>query len=108
MNAHTLPRPDSGTDPGANVVAMPDLEGKSEDEAKAELTKFQFTAFSAGEAEVTDDCGDKPVVVGQTPAPNTQVPLDQQVTYTMCRAPDKTQVPDNLKGVPQEAAKTAL
>ena len=89
------------------MVAMPDLDGLSEDEATAKLQELKFEKYSAGPEKTTEECGETPTVVAQTPAPNTQIAVDQPVTYTLCKAPDKVRVPD-LKGSTRDAAEKTL
>ncbi|HET6529285.1 MAG TPA: Stk1 family PASTA domain-containing Ser/Thr kinase [Actinoplanes sp.] len=98
---------DNNEPPAAAVVAMPDLEGLSEDEATDKLQELEFAQVSAGPERTTDDCGETPTVVAQTPAPNTRIAVDQPVTYTLCRAPDKVTVPD-LRGSTRDAAEKTL
>ncbi|MEV7621526.1 Stk1 family PASTA domain-containing Ser/Thr kinase [Actinoplanes sp. NPDC089786] len=94
--------------PATAVVAMPKLTGLTEDEATKKLTDAKFTSFSATEPETTDKCPDTPTVAKQTPEQNTQIAVDKPVTYTLCKAPDKVQVPTNLVGSTEDAAIDAL
>jgi serine/threonine-protein kinase len=56
-----LSQRDNGEEtPTAAVVAMPDLDGLSEDEAQDELEKLKFSSFTATPAKTTDDCGETP------------------------------------------------
>ncbi|HEU4349720.1 MAG TPA: Stk1 family PASTA domain-containing Ser/Thr kinase [Actinoplanes sp.] len=104
-----LSQPDDNENPpAAAVVAMPNLDGLTEDEAKAKLQDSQFSAVSAEPAKTTDNCGDTPTVVAQKPEPNTRIAVDQPVSYTLCKAPDKVTVPGNLVGSTRNAANDAL
>ncbi|MFG1607163.1 Stk1 family PASTA domain-containing Ser/Thr kinase [Actinoplanes sp. NPDC049265] len=94
--------------PKAAVVAMPKLKGATEDEATKKLTDLKFINFTATEPQETSDCPSTPTVVTQTPEANAQTAVDQPVTYTLCKAPDKVQVPDNLVGSTRDAAESAL
>jgi eukaryotic-like serine/threonine-protein kinase len=94
--------------PAVATVAMPDLSGLTEDEATAELQEAKFTQFSATPAEETDDCGETPTVVQQNPRANQPTPVNQAVTYTLCKGPDRVTVPGNLEGSTREAAEDAL
>jgi serine/threonine-protein kinase len=102
-----LSQRDTTETPQTAVVAMPDLDGMSEDEATAKLQELQFSQFSAAPEKTTEDCGETPTVVAQTPEPNTRIAVDQPVTYTLCKAPDKVRVPD-LKGSFRDAAEKTL
>ncbi|HEU4347639.1 MAG TPA: Stk1 family PASTA domain-containing Ser/Thr kinase [Actinoplanes sp.] len=101
-------RDDTEKQPTVATVAMPDLKGLSEDEAKAKLQELEFSSVKAGSAKTTDDCGDTPTVVSQSPAASTRIATDQPVTYTLCKAPDKVTVPNNLVGSTRDAAESAL
>ena len=101
-------REDPTDTPTAAVVAMPEIVGLTEDEARAELAKLNFTSITAGPEQTTDDCKDTPTVVKQSPEPTTQIAVDQPVTYTLCKAPDKVTVPNNLVGSTRDAADDAL
>jgi len=94
--------------PAAAVVAMPNLKGKTEDEATRLLQQQKFVNFSAGEPVATDKCPDTPTVETQTPTANTQIAVDKPVTYQLCKAPDKVTVPNNLVGSTRDAAESAL
>jgi beta-lactam-binding protein with PASTA domain/predicted Ser/Thr protein kinase len=88
------------------TASMPKLTGLSEAEAKTKLTNAGFTSFTAGAPVTTDNCDNK--VQKQNPAPNTSIRVDQPVSYTLCKSPDKTQVPGNLVGATKDAAQAAL
>jgi serine/threonine-protein kinase len=88
------------------TASMPKLTGLSEAEAKTKLTNAGFTSFTAGAPVVTNNCNNK--VESQNPAPNTSIRVDQPVSYTMCKSPDKTRVPGDLVGGTQDAAAAAL
>ncbi|GLY99218.1 Stk1 family PASTA domain-containing Ser/Thr kinase [Actinoplanes sp. NBRC 103695] len=94
--------------PTVAVVAMPNLKGATEDEVTKKLTDMKFTNFTAGEPVPTDKCPDTPTVVAQTPSSNTQIAVDKPVTYSLCKAPDKVTVPNNLVGSTRDAAESAL
>jgi serine/threonine-protein kinase len=89
------------------TVAMPDLLGKSEAQAVAALQQQKFTAFSKGSSVEQDNC-DTPVVAKQSPDPNTNVQVDQPVTYQLCKGPDKVTVPTDLVGKSQDDATAQL
>jgi beta-lactam-binding protein with PASTA domain/predicted Ser/Thr protein kinase len=94
--------------PPVTVVAMPKVVGLTEDAAAKKLADMGFKNVSAADPEQTDNCPDTPTVTKQQPEQNTQVPLDKQITYTLCKAPDKVKVPTNLVGSTRDAAESAL
>ena len=96
---------DTPTTPAA--VTVPNLEGMTEDEAKAALAKLNLTG-AAGEAVQVEDCPETPVVSKQSPAAETSIPADQPVTYQLCRGLDTVSVPNNLVGSTQDAAQSSL
>jgi len=96
---------DKGTTPPA-PIAMPKVTGKSASDAQQVLTTAGFTKITVGEAIQTDDCDNK--VEKQTPPPGTSIRVDQPVSYSLCKSPDKVRVPANLKGGTRDAAQEAL
>jgi eukaryotic-like serine/threonine-protein kinase len=105
-----LARNGNDDDKGTNTpqtVAMPKITGLSEEDAKAALAKQNFSNVSAGDAVESDKCDD-PVVAKQSPAATTQVQLNAQVTYQMCKAPDKVAVPGDLVGKSENEATSRL
>jgi serine/threonine-protein kinase len=103
-----LSQRDNTETPPATVVTMPNLDGLSEEEATTKLDQLKFTNVSPAPAKETNDCGETPSVVAQTPAANTRIAVDQPVTYTLCKAPDQVTVPKNLVGSTKDAANDAL
>jgi serine/threonine-protein kinase len=89
------------------TVAMPNLIGKSEDEARADLARQNFSSVTVGSPVVSDDC-DNPTVRKQTPTQGTPIRVDQPVSFQLCKSPDKVRVPSNLVGFTREAAASAL
>jgi eukaryotic-like serine/threonine-protein kinase len=103
-----LTRDNGNDDPTPTATAtVPNLEGKTEDEAKADLAKLNLTG-QAGDSVQTEDCAETPVVVRQSPAANATTPVDQPVTYQLCRGLDTVTVPNNLVGGTKDAAQSAL
>jgi eukaryotic-like serine/threonine-protein kinase len=98
---------DQPTTPTVPTVSMPKVTGLTEEQATAKLTAAKLTQVTAGEAVETEDCPGTPTVAEQDPEPGTSIPADQQVTYTLCKAPDLVTVP-RLVGSTQEAAESAL
>jgi len=99
---------DNTETPPAAVATVPSLNGLSEEEATTKLDQLGFTNVAAAPARETEDCGETPSVVAQTPAANTRTAVNEPVTYTLCKAPDKVTVPKNLVGSTQDAADDAL
>jgi beta-lactam-binding protein with PASTA domain/predicted Ser/Thr protein kinase len=97
----------NGTTETPPTVAMPNLVGKSEDEARAQLAQQNFSSVTVGPAIETNDC-ENPTVQKQTPTQGTSVRVDQPVSFQLCKSPDKVRVPSNLVGFTKEAAAAAL
>jgi eukaryotic-like serine/threonine-protein kinase len=89
------------------TVAMPNLIGKSEEEARAQLAQQNFSSVTVGAPIENDNC-DNPTVQKQTPTQGTQIRVDQPVSFQLCKSPDKVRVPNNLVGFTREAAAAAL
>jgi serine/threonine-protein kinase len=92
--------------PPPDTVTMPKVTGKSATDAEAALKQVGFKSITPGDPIETNDCNNK--VEKQSPAANTSVRVDTPVTYNLCKSPDKTRVPPNLKGSTREAAAAAL
>jgi serine/threonine protein kinase/co-chaperonin GroES (HSP10) len=88
------------------TVSMPKLIGLSDSDARAKLDGLHLTQVTPNTPSTDPDCNGK--VAEQTPDPGTQVTADTQITYTLCQAPDKVQVPGNLVGGTQQNAEQAL
>jgi serine/threonine-protein kinase len=88
------------------TVAMPDLKGKTDQQAQAALRAQQLTNFSADAPTTGQDCNG--TVTKQDPAPNTKIPTTQAVTYQLCLKPDKVPVPNNLVGSTKANAESTL
>lgn len=75
---------------GPRTVAVPDLTGKTVDEAKFELLKMGFDINNINVLEVYDGNASKPVntVVGIEPGIGTRVDLDSHITISI-----KTEIP---------------
>lgn len=74
--------PDGGTSDQAAIV--PDLKGKSLDEAEAELATVGLTLAKSGAFSNEVEAG---IIISQTPEPNTQVPVAAVVTLTVSLGP---------------------
>jgi eukaryotic-like serine/threonine-protein kinase len=99
---------DDKTQQTAPTVQMPQITGLTEEEATAKLAALNLTKVIVGAPVETADCEDTPTVAKQDPAPNTAIRTDQQVSYQVCKGPNLTRVPSNLKGSTREAAEQAL
>jgi beta-lactam-binding protein with PASTA domain/predicted Ser/Thr protein kinase len=89
------------------TVAMPKLIGLSEDNARAELARQNFSSVTVGDAVETDDCKD-PVVARQSPTAGQSVAVNAPVSFQMCKAPDTVAVPGDLVGKTQSEATSRL
>ncbi len=90
-----------------STVAMPKLTGMTEDEARAELARQNFSNVGVGPAIETNNC-DEPKVQKQTPTAGTQIRVDQPVSFQLCKSPDKVTVPNDLIGSTKDSADTRL
>ncbi|GID32711.1 Stk1 family PASTA domain-containing Ser/Thr kinase [Paractinoplanes brasiliensis] len=90
------------------TYTMPDLEGKTDEEALALLRSAGITQsqISRDKPEIRQDCDG--TVIAQDPKPNESVGAEAKVSYQLCQKPEKVEVPDNLVGSTQDAAKSAL
>ena len=93
-----------GVKPGNTTV--PDLKGKSADEAKAALEQAQLTLGSTNTQAVTDP-NDVDKVVLQTPTANSSAPVGTAVSITIGTQQPQKAVP-NVVGQPFDAARTTL
>jgi beta-lactam-binding protein with PASTA domain/tRNA A-37 threonylcarbamoyl transferase component Bud32 len=93
--------------PPAAKVAVPRLIGMTEQAARANLTARGFTVGQVSR-RATARPADQGKVLGQDPAPNTQVAQGATVTLIVGVAPAKVQVPDVLRYTSFEAAAQAL
>ncbi|MFI5495402.1 Stk1 family PASTA domain-containing Ser/Thr kinase [Actinoplanes sp. NPDC051859] len=98
-------RDDKETPPAEAQV--PKVTKMTEDQARNALEKAGFTKIGFADPKQTTDCGDKNVV-GQDPAANSTLAVDQTVTLTLCVLPDKVRVPDNLRGSQRSLAEDTL
>jgi serine/threonine protein kinase len=88
------------------TVAMPNLVGKSEDDAKALLNQAQLRSVSPGQDK--SNCDDEGNVTEQDPPADTQIELTTPVTYRVCVGPDLVLVPTNLVGSPRSTVESQL
>jgi eukaryotic-like serine/threonine-protein kinase len=90
--------------PPAAPVAIPDVTGKTLDEAKALLTAAKFAVGT-----VTSETSDLPkdTVIRTDPAANTPLKVGQPVAIILSGGPDTQTVP-NVVGQPQDAATSLL
>ncbi|WIM96607.1 Stk1 family PASTA domain-containing Ser/Thr kinase [Actinoplanes oblitus] len=97
---------DSGNNNQPKTAAMPDLKGQKEKDARNALITAGFNNIAEPKTEQKKDCDG--TVSLQSPAANTVIPVTTSVGFTICNAPDKVTVPDNLVGSTQGAAEDAL
>lgn len=90
---------------GTKAITVPDLSGKTADEAKKELTANGLKSAS-GEAEYSDTV-EEGHVISQNPAAGTEVAKDSTVTYILSKGSAGIDVP-NVVGMLEGAATTAL
>jgi len=88
------------------TVAMPNLKGKTDQEAQAALKAQQLTNYTADAPTTGEDCDG--TVFKQDPLPDTKIPTTQAVSYQLCLKPDKVQVPNNLVGSTKANADSTL
>jgi serine/threonine-protein kinase len=97
----------AGEEPKAPTTAtMPDLRGKSAEQAQALLSEARLGLVNPGQDK--SDCSPKEKVSKQSPAAGETVQLAQTVTYDICVGPDPVRVPSDLKGIPQGSAVSRL
>lgn len=96
-------------EPEQNTVAtvtMPNLKGMTEAEARKELDQQGLTNRLAQSPKVENDCTG--TVISQSPDASQQIEVTTQVSYQLCNAPEKVEVPTGLVGGNASAAEAAL
>ncbi len=91
----------------APKATVPELTGKTRDQAKAELEKAGLTLSPTIEEEEVDDESQVGKVIAQNPPSGTQVAQKTEVKITIGKAKEKNTVP-NLIGQDFETAKSNL
>jgi serine/threonine-protein kinase len=89
---------------GPAPVPVPDVTGKTFDDASAQLTA---AGFSVARADDFSDTVDKDKVIGTDPAANQGANRGSQVTVHVSKGPEMVPVP-NLVGLTLEAAQAQL
>ncbi|GGM78092.1 serine/threonine protein kinase [Longimycelium tulufanense] len=92
---------------GPETVSVPDLTGKTPEQARAELEKLGLTLSGNQGQEETDNPSLEGKVVKQDPAANETAPKGATVRITVGRAPELVTVPD-VTNTPVEQAKKNL
>jgi len=88
-----LSQRDNTETPQTTVVTMPNLDGLSEEEATTKLDQLQFTNVAPAPAKETNDCGETPSVVAQTPAAvGGRSGTGQTLRLRLCGARPKTSI----------------
>jgi len=85
---------------------MPDLTGKTEEQARQALLAQNLQKIDPGEPTTGPKCDGR--VIAQDPKPDSQVAETDTVTYTLCLAPENVTVPTDLKGATKAQAKNRL
>ncbi|BBH65497.1 serine/threonine protein kinase [Actinoplanes sp. OR16] len=99
-------RDNTSETPTVATVTMPNLEGLTEEEARAELDQQGLNNRVAQKPTVDKDCTG--TVKAQSPDANTQVEVTAEVSYQLCNAPEEVTVPTGLVGGTTSAAEAAL
>ncbi|GAA0474555.1 serine/threonine protein kinase [Paractinoplanes deccanensis] len=102
-NPTTTPTPTQST---PALVAVPDLDGLSNDDAIQQLEQAGFKNVSAEKPRQDTDCDG--TVETQTPKAGTKVTVDTEIRYQLCTKPDEVTVPSNLVGGTKDNANTRL
>lgn len=85
-------------------VDLPDLTGKTQDEAQAELGKLKLSAVIKTQESDTVEAGR---VIGQDRAAGP-VPQGTTITLSIATAPTTVTIPDSIVGMDSESATSAL
>ncbi|MEU8816442.1 Stk1 family PASTA domain-containing Ser/Thr kinase [Actinoplanes sp. NPDC048796] len=88
------------------LVAVPNLDGQSNEDAIAALQKAGFKNVSPETPRQDTDCDG--TVESQSPKAGEQVTLDTPITYQLCIKPDPVTVPSNLVGGTKDNASARL
>ena len=91
---------------GNEKVSVPQLVGRSPDDAKAALTQAGLR-FATGDPVQNTTC-EKGSVVEQSPPFGQRVDKDTEVTVKVCTGPGQVTIPTNLKGGTYNAARDRL
>ena len=90
---------------GPAPVAVPDVAGKTPDEATALLQQVRFTVVLGEDFSDTVDAGK---VIRTDPAANALAPRDSAVTLVVSKGPELVAVPSGLVGLTVEQATARL
>lgn len=91
---------------GPEQISIPDLKGKSQADAQAELQSTNL-GFAGLRQQPSDDV-DKNKIIGTDPAAGTKVDPGTQVTLLVSSGPAARTVPDDLVGKSYDDAKAEL
>jgi serine/threonine-protein kinase len=91
----------------AQTTEMPELVGKTREDAEKQLQQLGLTGIRAGDPITNADC-DKGKVDRQSIAEGTKIELAQAGTFQVCAGPGRVEVPQNLIGGPYENARKTL
>jgi serine/threonine protein kinase len=88
------------------TASMPDLIGKSENDAQSLINQAQLPPVTPGQ-DTSEEC-DKGKVSKQSPAAGTTVKLTDPVSYEICVGPKLVRVPGNLVGNTRQSVEEQL
>jgi serine/threonine protein kinase len=88
------------------LIAVPNIDGKSNADAIDALQKAGFTNISADSPR--QDTGCDGTVEKQDPAAGEKVTADTTITYQLCNKPEDVKVPSNLVGGTKDNASNRL
>jgi beta-lactam-binding protein with PASTA domain/predicted Ser/Thr protein kinase len=98
--------PQAGGTSAAPTAQMPNLVGKTEQQARQALTTAKLTNVSPEPPTTGKDCDGK--IQSQDPKAGTQVEQNATVTYKLCLPPEQVEVPDDLVGATKDSAESTL
>jgi beta-lactam-binding protein with PASTA domain/predicted Ser/Thr protein kinase len=90
----------------ADLVAVPNLDGMTEEEAVAAIEAAQLQPVEGAGIE-NADCTEGQVEA-QNPAPGEELEVNSPVTYQICGGPQQVTIPDGIVGASEETATSLL
>jgi len=90
----------------ATTVQMPNLVGKTDAQARQLLSAQGLGQVTVDEPDKKKGCDGK--VAEQTPTAGTQIKKADPVSYKLCVAPEKVEVPTDLIGATKDSAASRL
>jgi eukaryotic-like serine/threonine-protein kinase len=92
---------------GTEKVSMPDVVGKSKDQAQARLTAAKISTAHVTYEDKEDKDATPGTILAQNPGPDATIDPDSEIKLTVAKAVPKIKMPD-LTDMPQEDAKKRL